>query len=162
MTPYESASLVTQWISAVASVLAVLVAVIFGWLTLINNRRSKDAQDRATYAAAGSSTVGPAGVEPRTGQAGLPDWELERQGDATWLLKNAWPSVAYDVTVQGLTELDNRRLMVPSDRVTLEPAATLGFEFRPRLSLPGPGNIVVRFATEEGGPTSTRVLRVPE
>jgi len=52
VTAYETASLVTQWITTIATVAAVLVALVFGWLTLSNSRRSKDNQDRATYAAA--------------------------------------------------------------------------------------------------------------
>lgn len=162
MTPYESASLVTQWISAVAAILAVAVAVIFGWLTLLNNRRSKDAQDRATFAAAGA---GPAAAPGELARAAVVadevDWAVQAQGAEAWLLRNTGAATAYDVSLAGLTELDRQRLKVGDITNPVRPTDVLRFDFVSRFSLSGPGNVVVQYALDEGGPLSRRVLRVP-
>ncbi|NNC13632.1 hypothetical protein HII28_17335 [Planctomonas sp. JC2975] len=159
MTPYESASLVTQWISAAAAILAVAVAVIFGWLTLINNRRSKDAQERASFAAAD------AGAPNAVGFAELAEsevrWAVEADGADSWLLRNTGTGTAYDLSVEGLTELDRQRLKIDTPATTIGPGEALRFEFVSRLSLSGPGNIVVRSAAAENERQSQRVLRIP-
>ena len=55
MTEYQNATLIVQWIGSAASAVSVVVAVIFGWLTLLNTRRSKDNQERSTRTAAAIS-----------------------------------------------------------------------------------------------------------
>ena len=168
MTAYESASLVAQWFGVGVGVATVLVAAVFGYLTLVNNRRSKDNQERATYAAADSSDS----VEPasdRTPSASdesanatpRVEWEVIHEVGENWLLRNAGPSTAYDVKLRGYTVLDHSRLTGPSEATELEPSKMLRFVFVSRLAKSGPGNVVVVYSLANGGPRVEHVLRVP-
>ncbi|MHA7985124.1 hypothetical protein ACX9R5_04885 [Rathayibacter sp. CAU 1779] len=161
MTAYESASLVTQWISAVAAIFAVAVAIVFGWLTLLNNRRSKDAQERASFAAADAAPPPAAEFAHDTTQAPQVTWAVEPRGTEAWLLRNTGTITAFEVTVAGLTDLDNRRLQADSAPIDIPPTDVLPFDFVSRLSLSGPGNLVIEFAVEHGGQRTRQVVRVP-
>jgi hypothetical protein len=161
MTEYETASLVTQIITTAATVAAVLVALIFGWLTLRNSRLSKDNQERATYAAADSDAPMPAEFAQAVREVRQVDWVVERERGESWLLRQVGGSAAYDVHVAGLTELDQRRLKVVADAGDIGPTGVVPFTYVSRLSLSGPGNIVVTFRVEKDGPESRRVVRIP-
>lgn len=160
MNAYEAASLTTQWITAVATVVAVFVAALFGWLTWLNTRRSKDTQDRATYAAVDSSGPLPADFAQAVAEVGLVNWEVLPHGGETWLLRNSGNSTAHDVSIEGLTDVDKKRLK-PVDLGSLGPTMMGQFRMVSRLSISGPGNAVVTFRLEPDGPTSRRTVRVP-
>lgn len=159
MTPFQEAALWPQWVSAVASLLAVAVAIVFGWLTLANNRRSKDAQDRATLAAVSS----PSHADAARGilEAQRVGWEVESGGGEQWVLKNTGRATAHDVTIQGFTSLDQQRLTRDTQPVTLGPTMSLRFTLVSRYTLTGPANLTVTFSQEEGGPQRQSVVRVP-
>ena len=93
---------------------------------------------------------------------GGPNLTVRRKAGETWLLLNEGPSIVYMPEIEGLTDLDKRRLL----EVALEPAS-LGvaqakeFVLVSRYSLSGPASIVVSFRLEPGGPLMRRVLDVP-
>jgi hypothetical protein len=161
-TTYETWSLAAQWVGSGAAVAAVLVAMVFGYLTLASSRRSKDAQERATLIAATDARN-----TPRTLLAAEDDPERARlmvrhQSGEKWLLVNEGPDVAYSVEIDGLTALDKQRLTaIAGDPHSLGPAQTKEFVLVSRLSLSGPANIVVTFRVEAGGSVLRRVLLVP-
>lgn len=162
MTPYESASLWTQWIGSISAALAVVVAIVFGYLTLASNQRSKDAQQRATLAAAlagspHSSQTLLAGARPGTTRLSV----RHKAGEA-WLLVNDGPDTVYLVDIQGLTELDKKRLHeTPRDPPTLAPGEAAEFSLVSRYTLSGPANVVVTYRLQPEGPPLQSVLQVP-
>jgi hypothetical protein len=157
---YEAASLTTQWITAIATVIAVFVAALFGWLTWLNTRRSKDAQDRATYAAVDTSGPLPADFAQAVAEVGLVNWEVLHSSGENWFLRNSGNSTAHDVTIEGLTAIDKKRLKAAS-LGTLGPTMMGEFQMVSRLSISGPGNAVVTFRLDPDGTPSQRTVRVP-
>jgi hypothetical protein len=80
MTPYEAASLWAQWVGSISAALAVVVAAVFGYLTLLNNRRSKDAQQRASLAAASGEGGSPShGVLPGSSRSPGPRFAVRHK-----------------------------------------------------------------------------------
>jgi hypothetical protein len=139
----------------------VLVAVVFGWLTLATSKRSKDNQERATYAAADSDAPMTAEFADAVREVRQVDWVVLPDRGESWILKHVGGTTAYKVHVSGLTELDQRRLKVVADAGDIGPTGVVPFTFVSRLSLSGPGNIVVAFHVDEFGPQHRRVVRVP-
>ena len=159
-TDLEVSALWAQWVGAGAAVGAVLVAVVFGYLTLANTRRSKDTQERATITASAeplSADFADAVVEVTRVH-----WRVEQAGGERWLLINEGSNTAHDVELSGLTALDQQRLTVddPTPQ-TVGPTGVVGFVLVSRFTLSGPANVVVFFALESGGPKVQRVVRVP-
>jgi hypothetical protein len=158
---YESASLVTQWITTVATVAAVLVALVFGWLTLANSRRSKDNQDRATYAAA---TQEPVSAEFAEAVKGVSDvsWQVIHEAGENYILRHTGSISARHVVISGLTLTDQSRLEIKGNVGDVGPTGVVPFVFRSRFSQSGPGNVVVSFQTENSqSQTLSRTVRVP-
>ena len=126
MTEYQNATLIVQWIGSAASAVSVVVAVIFGWLTLLNTRRSKDNQERSTRTAAAISeqinesiATGIRAAQP----GGSATWSVRPAGGEDWFITWVGQNGIMDVRIEGFTELDNRRLgkygrAAPSDRAT--------------------------------------------
>ncbi len=160
VTEYEAWSLTTQWITAGAAVLAVLVAVVFGWLTLATSRRSKDAQDRASYAAAEVSAPMSAEFAQAVAEIAQVNWEVNHHNGETWLLRNSGTTTAFDVELEGLTPQDQSRLTTV-DIGDLGPTSVTAFTFVNRFTLSGPGNLVVNFSLMDAGPRVRRIVRVP-
>jgi hypothetical protein len=160
VTEYEAWSLTTQWITAGAAVAAIFVAVVFGALTLRSSNRSKDAQERATFAAA--DKAGPLSAEfaQAVAEVGLVNWEVLPDSGENWLLRNSGSSTAYDVSIVGLTELDKKRLTAGEYGV-VAPTGVVQFRMVSRFTISGPGNIVVTFRLAEDGAVSQRTVRVP-
>ena len=158
MTPYEGASLAAQWVGSVSALAAVVVAVIFGYLTLASNRRSKDAQQRAAIIAATESRSEPPSVQAgRTG----PRLTVRLKGGETWLLVNEGSEPAHDVHIEGLTDLDRRRLVaIATDPEPIEAGQSREFTLVSRLTLSGPANVRVSYSTETAE-ARTVVLLVP-
>lgn len=162
MTEYEVASLWAQWVGSGSAALAVVVAAVFGYLTLGNNRRSKDAQQRATMIAAmdkPNQQQSLVAQHPRVGRATL---SIRHQTGETWLLINEGPNTVYMVQIDGLTDLDKRRLRA----VALEPASlsegqAKEFVLASRFTLSGPANVVISYRLKPGGSELRRVLEVP-
>lgn len=159
MTPYEAASLWAQWVGSISAALAVVVAAIFGYLTLANDRRSKDAQQRATLAAAQGTALPSPGLRAAHGP-GPTDFTVRHASGNTWLLVNAGTDEVFDVRISGLTDLDKRRVR------DIAPASLAAGEAREfvlisRYTRSGPANIVVTYRTHPGGSPERRVLAVP-
>ena len=163
MTPYEAASLWAQWVGSISAALAVVVAAVFGYLTLLNNRRSKDAQQRASLAAASGEGASPSqGVLPGSPRSPGPRFEVRHKVGETWLLINDGPGAAYDVEISGLTDLDKQRLQsVAPAPETLAAGQSREFILISRLTRSGPANIVVSFRLQPGESGLRRVLQVP-
>lgn len=160
-TTYEAWSLAAQWVGASAAVAAVLVAILFGYLTLASNRRSKDAQQRATLVAALGDPNQPQSILARS-DAGRADFTIRRKAGETWLLMNEGPDVAYLVGIEGLTDLDKHRLReISQDPISLGAGQGKEFVLVSRLTLSGPANVVVSYRLEPGGSELRRVLQVP-
>ncbi|MFS0866744.1 hypothetical protein AB3M83_05350 [Microbacterium sp. 179-B 1A2 NHS] len=160
MTTYESASLWAQWVGSGAAVAAVLVAIVFGYLTLLNNRRAKDAQQRASLAAA-SHRAGPHALPGIRDAAGA-NFSVRHHAGDTWLLTNDGPGIAYAVEIRGFTDLDERRLRdVPTAPFTVRAGEASGFTLVSRYTLAGPANIVVTYRLDPDGAPTTIVLPVP-
>lgn len=161
MTTYEGWSLTAQWVGSGAAVAAVLVAVLFGYLTLASNRRSKDAQQRATIVAALDDPNRPQSVLGRH-ESRAADFTVRNSAGERWLLVNEGPDIAYLVEVEGLTDLDKRRLqVVAQDPTSLGSGQTKEFVLVSRFTLSGPANVVVSYRLEPGGSQLRRVLHVP-
>ncbi len=160
LTTYESWSLAAQWVGSAAAVAAVLVAVLFGYLTLASNRRSKDAQQRATMAAALDDPNRPQSILAEH-DAGRADFTIRHKAGETWLLVNDGPDVAFTVEVEGLTDLDKKRLTeVAAEPASLEVGQAKEFVLVSRYTLSGPANVVVSYRLEAGGSQLRRVLQV--
>lgn len=160
-TTYEVSSLAAQWVGSGAAVAAVLVAVLFGYLTLANSRRSKDAQQRATLVAALDDPNQPQSVlgDPGSGRA---NFTIRHKTGETWLLVNEGPDAAYLVRIEGLTDLDKHRLQeVAQDPTSLGTGEAKEFVLVSRYTLSGPANLVVSYRLEAGGSELRRVLQVP-
>jgi len=161
-TTYEAWSLAAQWVGSGAAVAAVLVAVLFGYLTLATSRRSKDAQERATLTAATDDPNAPRTLLAAEDNPDRVRLVVRRQSGEKWLLVNEGPDVAYSVEIDGLTTLDKRRLTaIAGDPHSLGPTQGKEFVLVSRLTLSGPANIVVTFRVEPGGAVLRRVLLVP-
>lgn len=159
VTDLEISALWAQWIGAGAAVGAVLVAVLFGYLTLANAQRSKDTQERATLTA--STEPLSADFAAAVVAASRVQWRVEPNGGERWLLVHDGSTTAYGVRIAGLTELDKRRLTsVPAEQ-DIAPTGTLPFTLVSRLTLSGPSNVVVTFALESGAERVRQVVRVP-
>ena len=95
-------------------------------------------------------------------ESGTADFRIERKNGETWLLINQGPDVAYMVDVEGLTDLDKRRLhKVALDPASLSPGQAKEFVLVSRYTLSGPANVVVSYRLEPGGSQLRRVLQVP-
>lgn len=161
VTPYEAASLWAQWVGSVSAALAVVVAAVFGYLTLASNRRSKDAQQRATIVAALDDPNRPQSILAAS-ESGRADFTIRHKAGETWLLVNEGPDVAHAVEIDGLTDLDKRRLQeVAGDPASLSAGQAKEFVLVSRLTLSGPANIVVSYRLNPGGSRLRRVLQVP-
>jgi hypothetical protein len=164
VSAYDMSSLWAQWVGSVAAVASVGVAIVFGYLTLANTRRSKDAQERATFAAATAapSAVGPAGpFVPNTATGDL-QLTVRDAGGERWELVNDGTETAIGVRIEGLTTLDRRRLVsVVDEPADLAPGASKQFVLVSRLALSGPANVVVLYRTQPDGPELRQVLLVP-
>ena len=163
MTPYEAASLWAQWVGSISAALAVVVAAVFGYLTLLNNRRSKDAQQRASLAAASGEGGSPSqGVLPGSSRSTGPRFDVRHKMGETWLLINDGTESAYDVEISGLTDLDKQRLRsVAPEPEPLQAGQAREFVLISRLTRSGPANIVVSFRLQPGATGHRRVLQVP-
>jgi len=165
MTPEQIAlsSLHAQWWGVAAAFLTVVVAAIFGYLTLLNSRRAQDAQNRATRAAVTARPRRPgrlrqAGLIPAPAEVA---WAVQTSGDQ-WILVNEGTTTAHDVQLTGYTELDQRRISVADGAPrTLAPGEALAFTVLSRFTVRGPANIVVAFAFEPGAEPARQTLLVP-
>ncbi|KAA9133856.1 hypothetical protein [Microbacterium caowuchunii] len=161
MTDYETAALAAQWVGSVSSALAVVVAAVFGYLTLQNNRRSRDAQQRASLAAASGGTQHRQGLVAgaRTGGSTL---RVAHRSGETWALVNSGPDTVHLVRIEGLTDLDKRRLReVPPEPTPLDAGQSTEFVLTSRYTMSGPANVVVWFSDRPGGTVLRTVLQVP-
>ena len=159
--PYESSSLAAQWVGSSAAVAAVLVAVLFGYLTLASNRRSKDAQQRATLVAALDDPNRPQSILAQNEQVRA-DLSIRHKAGETWLLVNEGPDVVFVIDIEGMTDLDRRRLIeVASEPASLAAGDVREFVLVSRLTLSGPANVVVKYRLRPGGSVLSRVLQVP-
>lgn len=158
-TDLELSALWAQWIGSIAAVGAVVVAVIFGYLTLANNRRSKDAQERAALIAATS----PQGFRTSVlAEAPSVQWLVKANGDQQWLLINVGSRTAHDVEIKGLTELDERRLTMREPRLrTLTEGEAVEFGLVSRFTLAGPANLIVTYTEVPQGHSLQKVVLVP-
>lgn len=160
-TTYEAWSLAAQWVGSGAAVAAVLVALLFGYLTLASNRRSKDAQQRATMVAALDDPNRPQSILGLN-ESGLADFTIRHKAGEIWLLVNEGPDIAYLVEIEGLTDLDKHRLQeVAQDPTSLGAREAKEFVLVSRFTLSGPANVVVSYRLEPGGSQMRRVLQVP-
>lgn len=92
-TSSDSWSLAAQWAGSSVAVAAVLVAVLFCYLTLASSRRSKDVQQRATIVAALDDPYQPQSILGE-GDAGHADSTIRHKAGKAWLLVNEGPGVA--------------------------------------------------------------------
>ncbi|MDJ0376973.1 hypothetical protein [Cryobacterium sp. PH31-L1] len=157
----EVSSVLAQWVGAVAAVGAVVVAIVFGYLTLATTRRSKDAQERSAITAVTDSNE--QGIDSLMFNANRQSWPIQRTNAGTFTLMNNSTLPFYDVRIEGLTDLDKRRLTVNSPQpLMLEAGARLEFSLVSRLTLSGPANLVLTYAIDPGGTQRIRkVLLVP-
>jgi len=161
MTPEQIAesALWAQWVGALAALGGVVVAVIFGILTFTNTRRSKDTQQRATLVAADKSTTGRKGLLAESAPV---QWVVHHKGGEAWFLVNEGTAPAHSTSIEGLTDLDKRRLThVVTIPETVPVAMPLPFTLVSRFSLSGPANIVVTYIDGPGGKLRQTVLLVP-
>jgi hypothetical protein len=160
-TTYEAWSLAAQWVGSGAAAAAVLVAVLFGYLTLASNRRSKDTQQRATLVAAFDDPNRPQSIFAEHDSARA-HFTIRHKAGETWLLVNEGPDAAYVVGIDGLTDLDKKRLLeVAAEPASLGEGQAKEFVLVSRLTLSGPANVVVSYRLEPGGSQLRRVLQVP-
>lgn len=159
-TAFEAWGLAASWVGSGAAVASVIIAAVFGYLTLANSRRSKRALDTATYAAAqepahadgrGVLPMGPIPVR----------WRIEHAGGQGWLLINDGTADAFDVSMQGLTATDRQRLTSAEEAGVVPAASALGFVYVSRLTLDGPGNLVVSWRFGPEAVEQSKVLRIP-
>lgn len=161
VSEFEQSSLIAQWVGSGSAVAAVLVAVVFGYLTLANTRRSKDTQQRSTMVAAFEAPDSPESILGSNVEAHT-SFSIRQGRGESWLLINEGPDIAYSIQVDGLTDLDKRRLReVARDPGSLGVGDAKEFVLVSRLTLSGPANVVVSYSLEPGGPQLRRVLQVP-
>ena len=160
MTPYEIeySGLVAQWVGAVAPGLAVLVAIVFGAITLATSRRSKDTQERATLTAAEPLTADFAQAVLAVSRV---NWEVRHHSGDTWLLTNTGNNTAHNVMLAGMTEVDRKRLTPLPDPETVGPTGSLAFTLMSRFTLSGPANVIVSFSLESDQERLQQIVRVP-
>jgi hypothetical protein len=162
VSAYDASALWAQWVGSVAAVLSVGVAIVFGYLTLANTRRSKDAQERATIAAAAPAPQTADGQLAAAADLGDVRLSVRAAGGERWELRNDGPDTAYAVRISGLTSLDQRRLeYVGNEPEDLAPGQTRQFVLVSRLALGGPANVVVQYRLHEDSPDVRQVLLVP-
>jgi hypothetical protein len=157
MNPDEIAasSLWTQWLGLGVSLVVGGVGIYFARLAHITSRLSRDNQERSTLTAADAL-----GLLPSPSVIPSIIWSISPAGGESFSLVNRGHETAYDVNVDGLTELDKKRLTVTNPTPSLEPFAALTFVLVSRLSLSGPANLVVKHSTEPGGTRIGNVLVV--
>ncbi|MCR2785539.1 MULTISPECIES: hypothetical protein [unclassified Microbacterium] len=161
-TVYEAWMLGAQWVGALAALGSVVVAVVFGVITLGNNRRSKDTQERATLIAAFESPQQSQGVLPDRRSGDRVDFTVRSAGGERWLLLNEGPGTAFSVRIDGLTALDNDRLQpVTAGQGTIAPGDAREFGLVSRYTRSGPANIRVTYRLDPEGQELQRVLVVP-
>ncbi|MDH6236795.1 hypothetical protein [Cryobacterium sp. CG_9.6] len=149
MTPEQIAlsNLQAQWWGVAAAFLTVAVAATFGYLTLLNNRRALDAQQRATLAAVSAEPA----HSLRRGVAtpAAVSWQIRTGGGNQWMLINSGSKPAYNVQVAGYTDLDQRRIFgMDTPRDSVAPEEAVPFQVRSRFTLRGPVNVIVTFTDE--------------
>jgi hypothetical protein len=157
MNPDEIAasSLWTQWLGLGVSLVVGGVGIYFARLAHITSRLSRDNQERSTLTAADAP-----GILPSPSVVPSIAWSISPTTGESYSLVNRGFETAYDVTVDGLTELDKKRLTVDNPTPSLEPFAALAFVLVSRFSLSGPANLVVKHSTEPGGTRIGNVLVV--
>jgi hypothetical protein len=151
-----------QWVGSIAALLGVGAAIIFGIVTLKTSNRSKDTQQRATLTAA----VDPMDEDIRVAVAQMAKvhWAVRPKGGEYWLLVNEGSEQAWDVSIAGLTDIDQKRLIsVAKIPNPVRPAGMISFELVSRLTLSGPANVVVSYSLmpDGSGREFRRVLLVP-
>src|SRR5262245_19012081 len=129
VTECESATLAAQWVAAWATVAAVLVAAVFGWLTLVTSRRAKDAQVRASYAAAEDGFTVSADFADAVTAVSRVNWEVSREAGENWLLRNAGGTTAYNVAITGLTVYYSTRLTTADPIGDVGPTHSVAFVY---------------------------------
>ncbi|GAA4375099.1 hypothetical protein [Agromyces bauzanensis] len=135
--------------------------MLFGYLTLASNRRSKDAQQRATLVAALGDPNRAQSILADN-ESGRADFMIRHKAGETWLLVNEGPDVAFMVEIEGLTDLDKKRLIeVAAGPASLGEGQAKEFVLVSRFTLSGPANVVVSYRLEPGGSQLRRVLQVP-
>jgi ABC-type enterochelin transport system substrate-binding protein len=140
----------------------VFVAAVFGWLTLVNNRRSKDTQERATLIAATDKQDAPQSLRASRDETNGARLTVRHNLGERWQIVNEGPATCIIDDVAGLTTLDKKRLeVVAAEPDSLSPGETKEFILLSRLTLTGPANIVVSFRLEPGGSLLRQVLLVP-
>ncbi|TFC93013.1 MULTISPECIES: hypothetical protein [Cryobacterium] len=154
-TEIAASGLWTQWLGLGLSAVVGGLGIYFARLAQITSRLSRDNQERAALAAADSP-----GILPTPSILPSIAWSTSPVGGESYVLVNRGFETAYDVTVDGLTELDKQRLTVNNPTPELEAAAALEFVLVSRLSLSGPANLVVKHSTEPGGTRIGNVLLV--
>lgn len=159
---YELWSLAAQWVSAGSALLAVFVAAVFGWLTLANNRRSKDTQERATLIAATNGQSAPQSLLARGAEPSGAQLAIRHAGGERWQLVNGGPASCIIDDVDGLTTQDKKRLTdVSADPASLDAGDATTFTLVSRFTLSGPANVVVSYRLQPGGERQRRVLLIP-
>jgi hypothetical protein len=151
-----------QWVGSIAALLGVGAAVIFGIVTLKTSNRSKDTQQRATLTAAAN----PMDEDIRAAVAQMTQvhWAVMPKGGERWLLVNEGSEQAWDVSIAGLTDIDQKRLIsVANIPNPVGSAGAISFELVSRLTLSGPANVVVSYSLMPDGlgRDYRRVLLVP-
>lgn len=90
------------------------------------------------------------------------NFTIRKKAGETWLLVNEGPSIVYMVEIEGLADLDKRRLLeVDVDPMSLGVGQAKEFVFASRYTLSGTGNVVVSYHIEPGGSTYRLVVEVP-
>lgn len=159
-TAFEVSALAAQWVGSAAALLSVGVAILFGILTLSNRRLAKDNQERSTLTAAAEPVS--QSVASLVAEMTRVHWVVLRAGGEEWTLLNDGADAAYDVTIEGLTDLDQRRLTpTPAARSVVMSAGSIPFTLVSRFTLSGPANVVVTYALEPHGTELRKVVQVP-
>lgn len=148
---FEISGLWAQWVSAGAAVAAVVVAALFGALTLANTRKSNDAQQRASLALDTSPDL------VATFERGLRDgptveWEVEKGPKPNlWLLMHTGNATAYDVFFYGATDQDQARMYADSSAfASVEPGTSIPFRIRTFWGAAAVPTLIVEWAYAEG------------
>lgn len=156
------------WVSAAAGVAAVLVAALFGYLTWNNSRRSKDAQQRASFALQEEETAQDSRdamlelirnlgansdrPQPEASPATV-RWRLEKGNGDQWLAVNTGNATAYNVRVAGLTDLDNQDITpIDDEGHEIEAGDRLPFYFGRTFASPAVSTAVISWQDSPDGP----------
>lgn len=181
--------LFSQVIGMVTGIGAVVVAIVFGGLTLRATRTADDASERASIASttetslspddlarigriAAGLTALPGGIETRGGATagGTPPppsrpaqtvrWRLQHRGGVVWDLYNVGDARAYDVTLEGLTTQDRQRIKSEPSTTNVEPGNLVTFTMFTAFSMSGVATLVISWSRTSGGPHETKRLPV--